>query len=63
MPKPERDNQIYVEVRLNGHVFRMTLGIPDAPGQVSATDLRDDWIRPKVSGALKNIFGKIVEVF
>jgi len=58
---PSRDNQIYVEVRLSGHVFRKTLGIPDAPGHVSATDLRDEWIWPKVSNALKSIFGKIAE--
>jgi len=59
MPMP--DNQIYVEVRLTGRVFRMTLGIPDAPGHVSPTDLRDDWMRPKVIAALKPIFGKIAE--
>jgi hypothetical protein len=59
---PTRDNQIYVEVRLSGRVFRMTLGIPDAPGHVPATDLRDDWMRPKVSNALKAVFGKIAEV-
>jgi hypothetical protein len=57
---PSRDNQVYVEVRTKGRVFRMTLGIPDSP--IMETDLRPEYIRPKVSNAMKAIFGRISEV-
>lgn len=57
---PSRDNQIYVEVRTRGRVFRMTMGIPDSP--IMETDLRPEFIRPKVSDALKSVFGRIAEV-
>lgn len=55
-----RDNQVYVEVRTRGRVFRMTVGIPDSP--IMETDLRPEYIKPKVSNALQSIFGKIAEV-
>ena len=57
---PSRDNQVYVEVRTKGRVFRMTLGIPDSP--IMETDLRPEYIRPKVSNAMKAVFGRISEV-
>ena len=55
-----RDNQVYVEVRTRGRIFRMTMGIPDSP--IMETDLRPEYIKPKVSDALKSVFGKIAEV-
>jgi len=57
---PSRDNQVYVEVRTKGRVFRMTIGIPDSP--IMETDLRPEYIRPKVSNAMKAVFGRISEV-
>jgi hypothetical protein len=57
-----RDNQIYIEVRLSGKTFRMTFGIPDAQGHIPQTDWRPEWMREKVSNGMKSIFGKIAEV-
>lgn len=53
-------NRITIELNIAGHQFSMAYDVPDAPGEISPTDLNTRWVDEHLRTALRPVLGKLV---
>lgn len=51
-------NSIKIELTIAGNKFAFAYDIPDAPGEISPTDLNERWLDEHLQGALRQVFGR-----
>ena len=61
IPRPIKPtNRISIEIDISGQSFSFDYKIPDAPGNVPATSVNQEWIDEQFRAVLKSKFGTIL---